>query len=354
MHPKTFAADDPAVPMNYPGFVFRALRSDGYEPEALLAGTGLTADRLEDPSFRSSFETVRRFVRNALAVTGDAHLGPKLAARFEPNFIGLPAYAALNAPRFHEALKVIDRFFFLTFPAIEFTAAERRSDLNSGEASIRFRPKLAFGDIDYFIFSSALVVCETLCRAMLRTPRVASRAEMAIREPDGWRASAAPIRFPIRFDSSEHRFVFPAELLNQPLPGADPINHRRLVALCEEFAADLAFETTVASRVVAFLETERNLGAPLAEAAAALGYSERNLRRQLQRSGASYRNLVDQVRERRARTMLADSARPVQAIAYELGFDAPSSFARSFKRWTGATPKVFRDRQRSHGGSGRN
>ena len=354
MHRKTFTAEDPAVPMNYPRFIFRALSEDGYDAEALLAGTGLTVELLEHPSFRGGFWQIHRLVKNAIELTGNPHLGPQLAVRFEPNYIGIPAYTALNAPRFCDALEVFNRFFFLTFPAIEFAFPDTDTELALGEAAIRFRPKLAFGDIDYFVFSSALVVCEGLCKTMLRANRVASRAEMTIREPEGWAASNTYVGFPVRFEASEHRYIFPAELLNQALPGADPINHPRLLTLCEQFAAETAFETTPASQVVAFLEAERNLGAPLAEAAATLGYSERGLRRQLERSGTSYRKLVDQVRERRAREMLAKRSRPIQAIAHDLGFDTPSNFARSFKRWTGSSPKAFRDSRQARGDAGQN
>jgi len=36
---KPFGADDPVIPMNYLAFALRTLSKDGYEVEALLAGT---------------------------------------------------------------------------------------------------------------------------------------------------------------------------------------------------------------------------------------------------------------------------------------------------------------------------
>jgi len=354
MYRKTFTAEDPALPMHYPNFIFRSLRDEGHDTNALLTETGLTEERLENPNFRSDFWSLRRFVKNALELTGDPHLGSRLALKFEPNYIGLPAYAALNAKRFQDGLEVLNRYFFLTFPVIEFTFPDSDAVLRPGEAAIRLRSKFELGDIGYFAFSSALVVCEGLCAAMLRRERVAARAEMAISEPEGWAKTASNIGFDVRFDASEHRLMFPAEILTQPLPGADPINHLRLLKLCEQFSAAAEFETTMVSQVVAFLEAEQNLGAALTDAAAALGYSERGLRRQLQRSGVSYRKLVDALREKRARELLANSAQPIQAIAYDLGFDTPSNFARSFKRWTGVTPRAFRERRTASADIGRN
>lgn len=354
MNRKTFTAGDPFVPMNYPSFIYRTLGEEGYDTDKLLIGTGLTGAEFEDPSFRSEYPPLRRFIENAIELTGDPHLGARLALRFEPSYIGLPAYAAMNATRFEDGLAVVNRFFFLTFPALEFSISELPVEQEVGAAAIRVRARIAIDEIAYFVLSSALVMSEGLCQAMLRAPRVASRAELAVREPDGWAAIAPHLGFPVRFEAGENRLVFPAALLKQTLPGADPINHQRLLALCAQFAAATAFETTMVSQVVAFLETERNLGAPLATAAAALGCSERGLRRQLERSGMSYRKLVDQLRENRARELLANSSRPIQAIAYELGFDAPSNFARSFKRWTGASPTAFRDRRKQRAEPGQN
>jgi AraC-like DNA-binding protein len=61
---------------------------------------------------------------------------------------------------------------------------------------------------------------------------------------------------------------------------------------------------------------------------------------------------MDQVRETRARWMLANTSKTVEAIAYELGFETSSNFARSFKRWTGVTPREFRESQRVRGNFG--
>ncbi|MDX2272730.1 MAG: AraC family transcriptional regulator ligand-binding domain-containing protein [Cyanobacteriota bacterium] len=347
MMQKHFAADDPAIPMNYLGFVFRTLGKDGYEVEALLAGTGLTAEQLEDPNFCCDFWSHRRFYKNAIALTNDPHLGAKLAQQFETNYIGLPAYAAMNAVCLGDALKVLNRFLFLTFPAIEFTFRDEEVKSQTGEVAIRLRLKLEFGDIAYFVLCTSLVICDGILRQILRAPQAVSHAELTISEPEGWVDAASFLNFPVRFNALEHHLFFPADLLHQPLPGADPINHKRLVGLCEQFAAEASFETTVDIQVVTFLKARHNLGVSMSEVAAALGYSERSLRRQLERCGVSFRKLVDQVRETRARWMLANTSKTVEAIAYELGFNTSSNFARSFKRWLGVTPGEFRDGQRA-------
>jgi len=350
---KVFTPDDPALPMNYPGFVFRMLREDGYRADALLAGTGLEEKILSDPHFRCGFLPLRRLFLNAIEQTGDPNLGIELALRFQPTYIGLPAYTAMNAACFKDGLDVLTGFFSLNFPAFDVCLIEREPGLRMEEAAIRLRSKFPFDDIAYFGFSSAIVAINGLLEAMLRSERVATRAEMAVTAPDGWRALEAKIGFPIRFGAAENRIVFSKALLHRRLPGADPINHARLLGLCEQFAEEMAFETTPVSQLIGVLERATSLTVPLSEVAAELGYSERGLRRRLDRSGTSYRKLLDEVRERRARALLAGGTQPIKAIAGALGFGSSSNFARSFKRWTGLTPRAFREQVQAQHDAGR-
>jgi len=214
--------------------------------------------------------------------------------------------------------------------------------LQAGEAAIRLRSKFPFEDIEYFGFSSAIVAINGLLKAMLQADHAATRAEMTVRRPQNWPAIEARIGFPFRFAAFENQIIFPEVLLDRQLPGSDPINHARLLGLCEQFAEEMAFDTTPVTQVMSVLEGAKSLTVPLSAVAADLGYSERGLRRQLERSGTSYRKMLDQVREQRARKLLSGSKQPIKVIADVLGFESSSNFARSFKRWTGLTPKAFR------------
>ncbi|MEL6103027.1 MAG: AraC family transcriptional regulator ligand-binding domain-containing protein [Pseudomonadota bacterium] len=276
---KVFTPDDPALPMNYPGFVFRKLREEGYLAEALLAGTGLEEVHLSDPDFRCGFQPLRRLLLNALEQTGDPGLGLKLGQQFQPTYIGIPAYTYMNAVRFKNGLEVLATYFSLNFPAVEFSLIEEDTGLGAEEAAVRLRAKFPFEDIEYFGFSSAIVALNGLFKSMLQRDQVATHAAMVHAAPDGWDAIETDIGFPIRFGAAENEIIFPKALLGQPLPGADPINHARLLELCEQLAAEMAFEVTPVTQVIALLEGAETLTVPLSDVASELGYSERGLRR---------------------------------------------------------------------------
>jgi AraC-like DNA-binding protein len=87
----------------------------------------------------------------------------------------------------------------------------------------------------------------------------------------------------------------------------------------------------------------------LTQLARLLCTSPRQLRRELQSEGTSYRRLLDEVRKERALECMAGSSMTVDALARELGFQDARNFRRRFKLWTGCTPIEFRQARESLG-----
>ena len=83
--------------------------------------------------------------------------------------------------------------------------------------------------------------------------------------------------------------------------------------------------------------------------AARLELGPRALQRQLERSGFQFRDIVSRVRVERARDLLAEPDLSITHIATELGYSAPSHFARAFARETGQSPRQFRQAVRIAG-----
>jgi AraC-like DNA-binding protein len=78
-----------------------------------------------------------------------------------------------------------------------------------------------------------------------------------------------------------------------------------------------------------------------------LGLTPRTLQRKLQELNTSHNELVDQMRCQLAMRYLREHNMAICEVAYLLGFSESSSFHRAFKRWTGVTPKEFRNNQQA-------
>lgn len=82
----------------------------------------------------------------------------------------------------------------------------------------------------------------------------------------------------------------------------------------------------------------------LGAAARSLGLSPRTLSRHLAREGQSFQAIKDDLRRDIALRDLGSSRKPIEAIAWELGFSSLAVFSRAFRAWTGETPAACRRR----------
>lgn len=73
-----------------------------------------------------------------------------------------------------------------------------------------------------------------------------------------------------------------------------------------------------------------------------LAVSGRTLSRHLADEGTSFRNILDDVRREFACTLLRDRSLSISDVAFFLQYSEPAAFNRSFRRWTGRTPRAFR------------
>lgn len=95
--------------------------------------------------------------------------------------------------------------------------------------------------------------------------------------------------------------------------------------------------------VVELLITDPALSIELVAEAA--GMPSRTLQHFLWRNGASFREIKNAARLRIAKQLLLESDLPVSEVGWRLGYSDPANFARAFRRLTGVSPSVYRNRQ---------
>ena len=73
-----------------------------------------------------------------------------------------------------------------------------------------------------------------------------------------------------------------------------------------------------------------------------LGMTKRNLQYKLQSEGTSYQELLDKMRNNRAKYFLEQLDLSIVDVAFLVGYSEQSAFNRAFKNWTGITPGEYR------------
>lgn len=153
---------------------------------------------------------------------------------------------------------------------------------------------------------------------------------------------------PVNFGESENGFLFSAEQLQRRLVHTTESLRSFLDnAIYELLLIDQSPASTSAA-IKSLIAIDLPRGMPSFTAIAEhLHMSESSLRRRLQREQTSYQNLKDEVRCQLAVDKLLNEEIKVADLSDFLGFTEPSSFVRSFKSWTGDTPKGYREKMTS-------
>jgi len=73
-----------------------------------------------------------------------------------------------------------------------------------------------------------------------------------------------------------------------------------------------------------------------------LQVSSATMKRRLKEHDLTYLELKNKIRFERAQRLLGDSEKRLDSISSELGFSDTSNFIKSFKSWSGMTPKNYR------------
>ena len=79
----------------------------------------------------------------------------------------------------------------------------------------------------------------------------------------------------------------------------------------------------------------------LESVAANFNMSSRSLQRRLKLEGATYLEIVEEVRKNLALHFLKSENYQIKDVAYTLGYTESSAFLKAFKRWTGKTPSTY-------------
>jgi len=168
------------------------------------------------------------------------------------------------------------------------------------------------------------------------------RVEVEHDRPECWRRVEEKIGVPVAFGSDTNAIVFPATLLRRralhQIPAKDVLTWRELRHMVRRRPPRTIIEAAREIVQVRLLDATADIDGT----AQLLGVARRTLQRQLALENLKYRDMVRQLRMERALDLLRESAEPVTAIAFSLGYNDVASFTRAFRQWSGMTPSHYR------------
>ncbi|WP_342622134.1 AraC family transcriptional regulator [Pseudomonas alkylphenolica] len=154
-------------------------------------------------------------------------------------------------------------------------------------------------------------------------------------------------RCPLRFNQAINAMIWPAAILEEPLVTADERLFQALQPFLEDQRKRRLADTDLTARISQSIAGNLRAGdVGLDAIAKELGFSPRTLQRRLQEQALEFNTLVEEIRIAKALAYMEDSSRSINDIASVLGYSEASSFTRAFRRWTGLSPRAFRQQTR--------
>jgi AraC-like DNA-binding protein len=346
--PEGILEDEPSMPR--PGVSIALVRTlvaevtrAGIAADDFLARAGFEDAPLADASARVDLGTYDRLQELALDLTGDPALGLHMGARAPLVTFDMVGSMSAHCSTIREAIEVFRRFRRLVSdcdaPALHEQGEQAILTfyfIRGSERCSRLRAELGIAALVRFAFQSAMT-----------KPRSAV-IEFEHAAPSYAGEYPRVLGFPVTFGQRATRIVFERRILDAPQLHADAEVERLLEGQANRRLQALSVASSVAARVRAVVAQECGRTRPsMNEVARRMSVSSRSLRRHLQDEGVTFTEIVEDAIADVARRLLADPAITIQEVAGRLGFSEASSFHRAFKRWTGMTPREFREAPRT-------
>jgi AraC-like DNA-binding protein len=317
-----------------------AIAANGGSVERVLQAAGLSASDLADPDHWVDLEKVLRLDDAAAREVGDDAFGLKVGLTYDPNALGVLAYAVLNAPIVDTALRNFERYGHT-----HMEGAHIVFECRGGECRFGYEISVGSRELQRQNAEGACAMGMQLMRRLIGSHWRPLRVLFGHRRPADVREHERIFGAPLAFDQDVScALVFEASDLERSVVGADP----RLLPIVQRYLDDMPAPASASDAWLCDVRGQIARAAcdghpELERIARRLGMAGRTLQRRLAERGLVWKRLVEDVRRELALRYLNDTL-PLTQVAFLLGYSELSAFYRAFRRWTGTTPAEYRRR----------
>ena len=197
--------------------------------------------------------------------------------------------------------------------------------------------------LDPIPFDSFIASIAGLCRLAVSPEFNPVEVRLAFADNHRGGDYEALFKAPVVFGAQKNALVFDSFALNEALPGRSSDLLQASDRILENYIAALnpdEISTEVRKLLMTMLPTGN---ANQEMVSKRLHMSRSTLHRRLRDENTNYKELFDSTRRSLAIEYVQDGQYALGYVAFLLGFSDQSNFSRAFRRWTGKSPKAYRD-----------
>lgn len=324
------------------GALVSALEHQGHDWSEIRACAKLADPRTLAEGARVPQEQLRFLWKRAAELSMDEGFPLAAAACLRPQALHALGFSLLAAGTLHEVCETYQRHFHVvsTAAAIEIRRTPRTYELKSV-----CHPLVNVEGFELFL-GFVLPLFETLAGQKITPLRVCFQRRLTSRVVVERYNSFFGVK--VEFGAEENLVIFDRAVMMTPLASGNSTVRSAMEKVIGQYLTEMGtgeFRTIVRAQILSLLRT----GAVSEEAVArGLHMSSSTLARRLRSEGLNFRELLQETQKSLALQYLQDERLSISEIGFRLGFEDLSSLSRSFRRWTGVSPREWR-RQNGRG-----
>lgn len=316
----------------------------GVEQNKLLALTDKSMQDLCAEDLMLDDKTYNRIVEETEALSGDDLFGLHLGEYLSLSAAGLIVQIAQSSRTVLEALQYMVQYANLGCQALPYQLKELTNEwelsLSPDESWLKESPTAVRHTMD-----GNLVFTLREFHTLTRQKHYPNRIHFSYAKPGRFAEYERIFNCPIRFGQPLTAIYFDKKQVQEKVVTSD----YRLLQLLVQYAKEklaamegqLGFSTIVKQSIINLVKPQFPT---IEQVAANLNLSVRTLQRRLKEEDLTYKMVLEELKKQFALDYLKNKELSIKEVTYLLDYAEPSSFIRSFKRWTGETPKAYQKR----------
>jgi len=341
---------NPTVAAGYPKALLDFAVSKGADRQTLIERSQICLDDLEDQDRRIPLADYLALLNAGIELCKEPALSLLFGEAVKLDDISIVGMIGVAFDDVESGRQLVNRYTPLGLDADDGTAEPIQFVRENGEVWMKFTGAI-------YVDNSLLIesgVARAVCGARaLQASLPASMPGFAhlqfpkairfVHAEPSYRAEYDRIfGVPLFFGSHMNALLVDEAFLNLKLPRTNPYLSKIMRARADELLKNLERSKTMRGRVENLLVPILHTGEATVEMIASkLGLSRQTLFRKLKAEGATFEQVLDELRHQLALYYLKGKKLSVNQTAYLVGFSEPAAFSRAFKRWTGSSPRTI-------------
>ena len=314
------------------------LKKLGYDPATVLAEKGFELSLFDNSENLISYAKRSQLIKHCVSKTQCQHFGHLIGRHTDVSSFGLVGLLIQQSTDIATALRSLERYAHL-----HVRGAVIYLEVKDDQAFLGYSIIQSGIEAPEQIEDGAVTIAFNIMRNLCGPKWHPSNILFAHRKPVDARPFRQFFKTPLSFDAERSGVLFPSNCLQQPVIGANPEQRRLLQKQIDQL--ENSFRGDFAEQVRRVLHPALLTQQASADNIAALfSIHQRTMHRRLNACSTSFQKLADESRFEITRQLLENSSMKLSQIAETLDYADASAFTRAFRRWSGTTPSLWRER----------